>query len=67
MHTIPTISFKDLTNTDNDVLEFLTTSLENNGFFVINQHPVDLDLIKRVFKLAEEMFDLPYETKKKYH
>ena len=67
MHTIPTISFKDLTNTDNDVLEFLTTSLENNGFFVINQHPVDLDLIKSVFKLAEEMFDLPYETKKKYH
>ena len=67
MHTIPTISFKDLTNTNNDVLEFLTTSLENNGFFVINEHPVDLSLIKRVFLLAEEMFDLPYETKKKYH
>ncbi len=67
MHTIPTISFKDLTNTNNDVLEFLTTSLENNGFFVINEHPVDLGLIKRVFLLAEEMFDLPYETKKKYH
>jgi len=67
MHTIPTISFKDLTNTDNEVLEFLTTSLENNGFFVINEHPVDLSLIKRVFLLAEEMFDLPYETKKKYH
>tara|TARA_Y100000992_G_scaffold162732_1_gene109094 strand:+ start:237 stop:1100 length:864 start_codon:yes stop_codon:yes gene_type:complete len=67
MHKIPTISFKDLTNTDNDVLEFLTTSLENNGFFVINDHPVDLSLIKRVFLLAEEMFDLPFETKKKYH
>ncbi len=67
MHTIPTISFKDLKNTNNDVLEFLTTSLENNGFFVINEHPVDLGLIKRVFLLAEEMFDLPYETKKKYH
>ena len=67
MHKIPTISFKDLTNTNNDVLEFLTTSLENNGFFVINDHPVDLSLIKRVFLLAEEMFDLPFETKKKYH
>lgn len=67
MHTIPTISFKDLTNTDNEVLEFLTTSLENNGFFVINDHPVDLSLIKKVFLLAEEMFDLPFETKKKYH
>ena len=49
MHKIPTISFKDLTNTDNEVLEFLTTSLENNGFFVINDHPVDLSLIKKVF------------------
>ena len=67
MHKIPTISFKDLTNTDNEVLEFLTTSLENNGFFVINDHPVDLSLIKKVFLLAEEMFDLPFETKKKYH
>ena len=67
MHKIPTISFNDLKNTNKDVLDFLTSSLENNGFFVINDHPINLDLIKRTFDLAEEMFSLPYETKKKYH
>ena len=67
MHKIPTISFNDLKNTNNDVLEFLTSSLENNGFFVINDHPINLDLIKRTFDIAEEMFNLPYEIKQKYH
>ena len=67
MHKIPTISFNDLKNTNKDVLDFLTSSLENNGFFVINDHPINLDLINRTFDLAEEMFSLPYETKKKYH
>ena len=41
--------------------------LENNGFFVINDHPIDLNLINRTFDIAEEMFSLPYETKNKYH
>ena len=67
MHKIPTISFNDLKNTNNDVLDFLTSSLENNGFFVINDHPINLDLIKRAFDIAEEMFNLPYEIKQKYH
>ena len=67
MHKIPTISYTDLKNTNNDVLEFLTSSLENNGFFVINDHPINLDLIKRTFDIAEEMFNLPYEIKQKYH
>ena len=67
MHKISTISFNDLKNTNKDVLDFLTSSLENNGFFVINDHPINLDLINRTFDLAEEMFSLPYETKKKYH
>ena len=67
MHKIPTISFNDLVNTNKDVLDFLTSSLENNGFFVINDHPIDLNLINRTFDIAEEMFSLPYETKNKYH
>ena len=65
MHKIPTISFNDLVNTNKDVLDFLTSSLENNGFFVINDHPIDLQLINRTFDIAEEMFSLPYETKNK--
>ena len=67
MHKIPTISFNDLKNTNKDVLDFLTSSLENNGFFVINDHPINLDLIKRTFDIAEEMFNLPYEIKQKYN
>ena len=64
MHKIPTISYNDLKNTDKEVLEFLTLSLENNGFFVINNHPVDLKLISNAFKIAEEMFNLPFDTNK---
>ena len=66
MHKIPTISYNDLKNTDKEVLEFLTLSLENNGFFVINNHPIDLN-ISSAFKIAEEMFNLPFDTKQKYH
>ena len=67
MHKIPTISFNDLKNTNKDVLEFLTLSLENNGFFVVNNHPIDQKLISNAFQIAEEMFNLPFDTKKKYH
>ena len=67
MHKIPTISYNDLKNTNKDVLEFLTLSLENNGFFVINNHPIDLQLISNAFQIAEDMFNLPFETKQKYH
>ena len=67
MHKIPTISFNDLKSADAEVLEFLTNCLSNNGFFVINEHPIDLDLIDRTFSIAEQMFALPYEVKKQYH
>ena len=34
MQKIPTISFNDLKDRNSDVLEFLTKTLENNGFFI---------------------------------
>ena len=67
MQKIPTISFNDLKNRNSDVLEFLTSTLENNGFFIINGHPIDKNLIEKVFSVAEDIFNLPYETKYKYH
>ncbi len=67
MHKVPTISYDDLKNTDKDVLEFLTFTLENNGFFVVNNHPIDQKLISKAFQIAENMFDLPFSTKNKYH
>lgn len=67
MHKVPTISYDDLKNTNKDVLEFLTFTLENNGFFVVNNHPIDQKLISKAFQIAENMFDLPFSTKNKYH
>ena len=67
MHKVPTISYDDLKNTDKDVLEFLTFTLENNGFFVVNNHPIDQKLISKAFQIAENMFDLPFSIKNKYH
>ena len=67
MHKIPTISYNDLINADKEVLEFLSFTLENNGFFVVNNHPIDLKLIANAFNIAEKMFNLPFNTKKKYH
>ena len=67
MHKIPTISFSDLKDANRDVLQFLTNSLNNNGFFIVNNHPIDLALIKSAFTVAEDLFGLPYETKKQYH
>ena len=67
MQKIPTISFNDLKDRNSDVLEFLTRTLENNGFFIINDHSIDTNLIEKVFSVAEDIFKLPYETKYKYH
>ena len=53
MQKIPTISFNDLKNRNSDVLEFLTKTLENNGFFIINDHSIDTKLIEKVFSVAE--------------
>ena len=39
-----------------EVLEFLTLSLENNGYFVINNHPIDLKLISNAFKISGSVF-----------
>jgi len=46
MQKIPTISFNDLKDRNSDVLEFLTGTLENNGFFIINDHSIDKNLIE---------------------
>ena len=56
MQKIPKVSFHDLVSADKSVIDYLTSSLNNVGFFVINEHPIDLSLIDRTFSIAEEMF-----------
>jgi isopenicillin N synthase-like dioxygenase len=67
MQKIPKVSFHDLVSADREVIDYLTSSLNNVGFFVINEHPIDKSLIKDTFALTEELFNLPFDVKNKYH
>ena len=67
MQKIPKVSFHDLVSADKAVIDYLTSSLNNVGFFVINEHPINKALIKDTFTLTEELFNLPFDVKNKYH
>ena len=67
MQKIPKVSFHDLVAADKAVIDYLTSSLNNVGFFVINEHPINKALIKDTFALTEELFNLPFDVKNKYH
>ena len=67
MHKIPKVSFHDLVSADEEVIDYLTNSLNNVGFFIINKHPINQALIKNTFALTEELFNLPFDVKHKYH
>ena len=67
MQKIPKVSFHDLVSADKEVIDYLTNSLNNVGFFVINEHPINKALIKDTFALTEELFNLPFDIKNKYH
>jgi len=67
MHKIPKVSFHDLVSADEEVIDYLTNSLNNVGFFIINEHPINQALIKNTFALTEELFNLPFDVKHKYH
>ena len=67
MQKIPKVSFHDLVSADKEVIDYLTSSLNKVGFFVINEHPINKSLIKDTFSLTEELFSLPFDVKNKYH
>ena len=67
MQNIPKVSFDDLVSADKQVIDYLTHSLNNVGFFIINEHPINKSLIKDTFVLTEELFNLPFKIKNKYH
>ena len=67
MQKIPIVSFHDLVSADKEVIDYLTSSLNKVGFFVINEHPINKSLIKDTFSLTEELFNLPFDVKNKYH
>ena len=67
MQEIPKVSFHDLVSADKEVIDYLTSSLNKVGFFVINEHPINKSLIKDTFSLTEDLFNLPFDVKNKYH
>jgi isopenicillin N synthase-like dioxygenase len=42
-------------------------SFRETGFAVIDQHPVDLDIIQRAIDASKAFFALPEDVKEKYH
>ncbi|MDJ0921289.1 MAG: 2-oxoglutarate and iron-dependent oxygenase domain-containing protein [Henriciella sp.] len=45
----------------------LGRSFRETGFAVIDQHPIDLDVIHRAIRASKAFFALPEEVKEKYH
>ena len=50
MQKIPKVSFHDLVSADKAVIDYLTSSLNNVGFFVINEHPLIKLLLKTLLR-----------------
>ena len=55
MQKIPKVSFHDLVSADKEVIDYLTSSLKNVGFFVINEHPINKALIKENDELKDRL------------
>lgn len=68
--TIPVLSLHDFLNgsaTDRSrFVENLGTALSEVGFFALEDHGVDSDLIATAYKTAEQFFSLPEAAKREY-
>lgn len=67
--TIPVVSLKDYNAGGAARDRFIKTlgeALADIGFFAVSDHGVDMALIEKSYKVAEEFFKLPESEKKKY-
>ena len=67
MSCIPSVSLQSLVSNDSDVITNLENNLENIGFFILKDHGLNLNLVRDAFSLSKDLFNLPYDVKKKYH
>ena len=67
MSSIPSVSLQSLVSNDSEVITNLEHNLENIGFFILKDHGLNLNLVRDAFSLSKDLFNLPYEVKKKYH
>jgi isopenicillin N synthase-like dioxygenase len=68
--SIPVIDMADYNSGDNErVQKFITTlgdALVDLGFFAVDNHGVDLDLVEKCYQLNNTFFQLSDDVKKKY-
>ena len=67
MSCIPSVSLQSLVSNDSEVITNLENNLENIGFFILKDHGLNLNLVRDAFSLSKDLFNLPYDVKKKYH
>ena len=67
MSSIPSVSLQSLASNDSEVITNLENNLENIGFFILKDHGLNLNLVRDAFSLSKDLFNLPYDVKKKYH
>lgn len=67
---VPSLSLKDYSSSDPAVrqkfIDDLYNSFKEYGFVVIKDHSIPIDLMQKAYKLQEQLFSLPVETKNKY-
>lgn len=66
---IPLVDLRDLEGTGSERSRFVQTlgeGLEEFGFVNVTGHGIDPSLVHRAYALAEKLFALPLETKRKY-
>ena len=67
MKKVPALNLNDYLSTDVGVKDKFVKDLYNSfkeyGFVVLNNHPISPDLIKKVYKIQEDLFNLPLSVK----
>ena len=61
------ISFKQWPDAKDAFADALGRSFRETGFAVISDHPISQDIIDRAIAASKAFFELPVDTKEKYH
>ena len=65
--SLPIISINESNREKIDISKDIGKSCEKYGFFIIKDHNLEISTIENVRNLSKEFFNLPIESKMKYH
>ena len=70
MSRVPELSLRAYTHgSEHEKTKFsaqLFEGLKEYGFIILKDHPIDVDLLHRAYKLSEQLFSLPVDVKESY-